>query len=151
MNKKINDELIKNFEKVSDCCLAIYKGGSRVDTVIDHPHDYDYICFAKPLYKHRILTRLHKLGLRKIGSNSKAQKNRTKGSKHSLVDLSQVRVYPYTQITWFSYLDILMENVVGDDVCPKTDIISEHRTEFILALKEKTELLINGTIKNQKR
>jgi hypothetical protein len=44
-----------------------------------------------------------------------------------------------------------MENVVGDDVCPKTDIISEHRAEFILALKEKTELLINGTIKNQKR
>jgi hypothetical protein len=44
-----------------------------------------------------------------------------------------------------------MEKVIGEDVCPKTDIIVEHRAEFIKALKEKMELLLNGTIKNKKR
>lgn len=151
MTNKIHEEITQNFEKINDCCIAIYRGGSRVDPIIDKPHDYDYICFAKPLYRQRILTRLHKLGLRKIGSDALVQKNKSKGSKHSLVDLSQVRTYPYSQITWFSYLDILMEKVIGEDVCPKTDIIVEHRAEFIKALKEKMELLLNGTIKNQKR
>lgn len=151
MTDRIHKEIVQNFEKISDCCVAIYKGGSRVDPVIEKPHDYDYICFSKPLYRHRILTKLHKLGLRIIGSDSRVQRNKSKGSAHFLVDLSQIRAYPYSKITWFSYLDILMEKVIGDDICPKTDIIVEHRAEFINALKEKTELLSNGTIKNQKR
>jgi hypothetical protein len=66
-------------------------------------------------------------------------------------DFSQIRVVPYTQITWFSYLDSLMTKVMGEDVCPKTDIISEHRAEFIECLKTKAKELIDGKILNQKR
>ena len=68
-----------------------------------------------------------------------------------LLDFSQIRGYPYTQITWFSYLDVLMIKAVGEDVCPKTDIINEHRAEFIICLKEKTEALRTNKIQNQKR
>lgn len=151
MTDKIHKEISQNFEKIGDCCVAVYKGGSRVDPVIENPHDYDYICFSKPLQRHSILTKLHKLGLRTIGSDGRVQRNKLKGSAHFLIDLSQVRAYPYTNITWFSYLDVLMEKVIGDDVCPKTDIIYEHREEFITCLKEKADDLIQGKIKNQKR
>jgi hypothetical protein len=44
-----------------------------------------------------------------------------------------------------------MIKVIGEDVCPKTDIIYEHRSEFIACLKEKADALICGKIKNQKR
>jgi hypothetical protein len=44
-----------------------------------------------------------------------------------------------------------MIKVIGDDVCPKTDIIYEYRSEFIKCLKEKVDELLCGKIKNQKR
>jgi hypothetical protein len=44
-----------------------------------------------------------------------------------------------------------MLKVIGEDVCPKTDIIFEHRDEFIQCLKEKADALLCGKIKNQKR
>jgi hypothetical protein len=44
-----------------------------------------------------------------------------------------------------------MIKVIGEDVCPKTDIIYGHRSEFIKCLKEKVDELTNGKIKNQKR
>jgi hypothetical protein len=44
-----------------------------------------------------------------------------------------------------------MEKVAGEDCCPKTDVINEHREEFFKCIFEKMILLLNGTIKNQKR
>lgn len=132
--------------KLKIYCDAIYFGGSRVDPVIINPQDFDYICFTKPLCKHHLLRLLFKEGYRVNGSK-KAKKIENK--KYS--DFSQIRVYPYTQITWFSYLDSLMYRVVGEDVCPKTDIINEHKVAFLKALKEKAILILNDTIKNKKR
>ena len=144
----ISESLLNTLHNsISPYCSAIYKGGSRVDPVIEHPHDYDYICFAKPLQRCRILRNLLKLDL----LNHKSV-NETKLTKlESYIDLSQIRVFPYTQITWFSYLDILMEKVIGEDVCPKTDVIKEHRYEFFKCLFKKMEQLLEHRIKNQKR
>ena len=68
-----------------------------------------------------------------------------------LFDISQLRVYPYKEIDWFSYLDILMINVAGEDVCPKTDIIIKDRSLFLKDLQKKTLLLTSNKISNQKR
>lgn len=135
---------IKNvYVLIKDICGAIYYGGSRVDPVIDNPHDYDYICFAKPLQLQNLRRRLTQHNIAVAGSKQK--------HTSTMLDFSQIRAYPYTQITWFSYLDSLMIKVVGEDVCPKTDIIKEHRQEFIDCLKIKAQALKLGKIKNQKR
>jgi hypothetical protein len=44
-----------------------------------------------------------------------------------------------------------MEKLIGENVCPKTDIINKHRNEFKQALLDKMSALVNGKIKNQKR
>jgi hypothetical protein len=95
--KQLITKLQEIFLKINDSCNAIYKGGSRVDPAIDAPNDYDYICFAKPLHRHFILSKLYKLGFRQPGSF----KSRKQIEKHdeNYVDFSQTRVYPYTQIT----------------------------------------------------
>lgn len=142
---KTQEELVEIYSQLSNCCEGIYQGGSHVDPVIDNPHDYDYICFAKYLCMTKIKTKLVELGLAKSGSKSK------KADPNWLLDFSQIRVYPYTQITWFSYLDKLMILKAGKDICPKTDIISDYRTKFIAEIKQKAKLLLNGTITNQKR
>jgi hypothetical protein len=82
---------------------------------------------------------------------TRSTNKKEKPVKVSLSDFSQIRSYPYTQITWFSYLDPLMVKVIGEDVCPKTDVIQEHRTEFIKCLKEKAAELTSGRMLNQKR
>ena len=138
------------FTIVEKYCDAIYYGGSRVDPVIDNPHDYDYICFSKRLQKQNLLRCLRKNKLRVTWSNKNTMR-KSKTKEELLKDFSQVRVFPYTQITWFSYLDILMVKVIGEDICPKTDIIFEHREEFIIRLKEKVDELLCGKIGNQKR
>ena len=138
------------FAIVEQYCDAIYYGGSRVDPVIDSPHDYDYICFSKRLQKQNLLRCLRRNKLRVTWSNKNiVRKSQTK--EDLLKDFSQIRVFPYTQITWFSYLDILMIKVIGEEVCPKTDVIFEHREEFIVCLKEKVDELLCGRIGNQKR
>jgi hypothetical protein len=142
------------FDYVADDCIAIYYGGSRVDPVVDNPHDYDYICFAKRLRSQRLHQKLTKAKLAVSGSIPKKEREKQSAiqSHDSPVrDFSQVRVVPYTKITWFSYLDSLMIKVVGEDICPKTDIITEHRAEFIECLKTKAKELIDGKILNQKR
>ena len=40
----IDIKVVEVFDKVKSYCEAIYKGGSRLDPVIENPHDYDYIC-----------------------------------------------------------------------------------------------------------
>ena len=137
------------FSIVSDYCNAIYYGGSRVDPVISNPHDYDYICFAKHLHRQSLIRCLYKNNLKQKHYINNCKKACTLDKPD--YDFSQIRVYPYTQITWFSYLDILMIKVVGEDVCPKTDIINEHREEFIGCLKTKMDSLLHGKIHNQKR
>jgi hypothetical protein len=136
------------FKVLSNYCAAIYYGGSRIDPVIDNPHDYDYICFAK----HMQIQNLRRL-LCKNNLTTTCSKNKTSSKEinDNLNDFSQIRGYPYTRITWFSYLDSLMIKVVGEDICPKTDVIYEHRHEFIKCLKEKADELLCGKIKNQKR
>lgn len=137
-------EVSDHFKELSEHCYAVYQGGSRVDSVINNPNDYDYIWFTKPLHRQFLFNKLRRLGLRVRGSH------RPTTEKHYL-DCSQVRIYPYTQIDWFSYLDILMVKFVGEDVCPQTDIIVEHRVEFLTDLKIKAESLQKGKMKNQKR
>ena len=44
-----------------------------------------------------------------------------------------------------------MQKVVGEDACPQTDIIYEHRQEFFNCIYEKMNLLLDNSIKNQKR
>lgn len=141
------------FQLIEPYCAAVYYGGSRVDPVINNPHDYDYICFTKPLYKYGLLQCLRKNNLRATLS-TKTKKTTQKVhevSKEFLADFSQVRAFPYTQITWFSYLDVLMIKLKGEDVCPKTDVIKEHRLEFLRCLYEKATLLKTGKMRNQKR
>lgn len=135
------------FSSLEGSCLAIYYGGSRVDPVIDNPHDYDYICFSKRLHAQKLLRSLIKHKFRSTRSTNKKEKKIVT----NLNDFSQIRKYPYTQITWFSYLDLLMIKLVGEDICPKTDIIYTHRSEFISCLKEKANDLICGKMQNQKR
>lgn len=142
-------EMIEHIYKLfDDSCAAIYYGGSRVDPVINNPHDYDYICFSKRLQYKKATNILVKHNFRKsMSRQNQPQQLLTVDNK----DFSQVRAYPYTQITWFSYLDSLMIKVIGEDVCPKTDIIKEYRQEFIQCLKKKAQALLDGKIKNQKR
>jgi hypothetical protein len=82
------------FSKINEYCDAVYYGGSNVDSVIDTPHDYDYICFAKPLCRYFLLAKLKSLGFKTFGSG----KNKEEKSELDLSDFSQIRVYPYTQI-----------------------------------------------------
>lgn len=144
------------FDNLSKYCSAIYYGGSRVDPVIDNPHDYDYILFAKPLHKYGLCQYLRKNHFRerlsakcRQGCQNKATS--AKPSTESHYDLSQVRSVPYSQITWFSYLDPLMILVAGEDVCPKTDIINDHRVAFLKCLQEKANTLSAGVMRNSKR
>lgn len=139
-----------------DICAAVYAGGSRVDKVIDCPQDYDYISFALPMQKYVLLRRLHRAKFNTWKSQKGLKYKDIKSLQEEAAldkceDFSQIRVYPYTQITWFSYLDPLMKLVAGEDVCPKTDVIYEHRQEFIVCLQEKAGQLVSGRIKNQKR
>lgn len=114
------------FEELKPYCNAVYRGGSRVDPVIDTPHDFDYIWFVKPFWYYEFVTTLQS-----FNTLDESYRNKT------LLDITQVREDPYTQIDWFSYLDILMIKIFGDDVCPATDVIVEYRQEFIESLKQK--------------
>ena len=145
------------FDNLSNYCSAIYYGGSRVDPVINNPHDYDYILFAKPLHKYGLCQYLRKNHFREHLSAKCRQGCQNKitsikiSKEHPHYDLSQVRSVPYSKITWFSYLDPLMILVAGEDVCPKTDVIGEHRTAFLKCLQEKANDLSAGIMRNSKR
>lgn len=138
------------FALIKDFCAGIYYGGSRVDPVIDNPHDYDYICFAKHLQRQNILRALRNNRLRVTRSMIKSQEPKADIHKEH-TDFSQIRVYPYTEISWFSYLDVLMKHLIGEEVCPKTDVIHQHRDEFINCLQQKMQELLSGRLRNQKR
>ena len=135
------------FSKINEYCDAVYYGGSNVDSVIDTPHDYDYIWFVKPRQYNFLITCLRDIGIKCSNIGSNTNKSETK----LMIDCSQCRFVPSTKITWFSYLDQLMTLIVGTDICPKTDIIVEHRKEFINELKDKANLINTNRIKNQKR
>ena len=139
------DDIQTIFKAIKPYCSAIYFGGSHVDPVIAKPHDYDFICFAEQNYYYELSKRLEFLGLKKSVDYVENQQNL------GLFDISQLRVYPYKEIDWFSYLDILMIKVAGEDVCPKTDIIIKYRSLFLKDLQEKTLLLNSNKISNQKR
>ena len=131
------------FEKLSPYCNAVYFGGSWVDPVIKNPHDFDYICFVKPFWYYEFVITLQSFNM-PIDSDPRFKEG-------GLLDLSQVRTDPYDQIDWFSYFDILMIKIVGEDVCPKTDVIVKHREAFRQDLVQKAEDLKQNIIKNQKR
>ena len=147
MLQSTNNLLIKNWDKINKYCYAVYLGGSRVDSAIDTPHDYDYIWFVKPRQYNFLITCLRDIGIKcaNVGSN------KNKARSDFLIDCSQCRYLPATKITWFSYLDPLMQLIAGEDICPKTDIIYKHRKEFIKELKNKANLISTNRIKNQKR
>ena len=130
MDANINIEQLNKiklyFDKLSPYCNAVYFGGSRVDPIIDNPHDFDYIWFVKPFWYYEFVTTLQSFDIL-----DEPYINKT------LLDATQVREYPYTKIDWFSYLDVLMIKLFGDNVCPTTDIIVEHRQEFIESIKQK--------------
>ena len=135
----MNNTVESVFSVIKDYCTAIYLSGSRVDPVINYPQDFDYVCFSKPLQKLNLST------------CQCINKVRVVRDGWKINDFSSIREYPYTQITWFSYLDVLMQKEVGADLCPKTDIIVEHRDEFIACLREKADELLSNKIKKQKR
>ena len=151
----MKDFLKKNWSTLNKYCVAIYEGGSRVDPAINNPHDFDYISFAKKHCRNFVQQSLANLGLQIKGQWSRFEKLNTKQKEKWLskdhADFSQVRVIPYDSITWFSYLDILMIHIIGEDICPKTDVIYEHRAEFLAKLKEKMNDLLSGKMKNNKR
>ena len=93
--EQINDKISDTFSKIDKYCLAIYFGGSHVDPIIESPHDYDFICFAKPYQQHHLLRLLKKYNLR-VGK-SRLDLKSTK-EEHT-EDFSQVRIPPYGQIT----------------------------------------------------
>lgn len=139
------------FEATKDYCVAIYHGGSRVDPVIEHPQDTDYILFTDTSYqKHRLLRCLNELGLISLKSSTSYGITKVHYSECG-ADFSQVRVKGLNRINWFSYLDILMIKEAGDEACPKTDIIREHRAAFLADLRLKTDFLLKNYLKNQKR
>ena len=141
---QFNDETKYVFCLIEDCCAAIYLGGSRVDPVIENPHDYDYICFAKYLKLDTLIDKLNKLGFK--------QQDGTEATKpKTLLDMTQIRYYPYTQINWFSYLDHYMIKIIGDDVCTKLDIINRYRKDYLLELKDKANKLLNTWTNASKR
>lgn len=148
--KQIESLIKKVFVKLAPYCRAIYKGGSKVDPVINNPHDYDYISFSEPTMKTFLFRKLRESNLR-IGTSKRKKIFQEDLNTLPKEDFSQIRAYPYTQITWFSYLDKLMIKVVGEDICPQTDIITEYREEFIAELKQKALLLQTKKILNQKR
>ena len=141
---KYSKEIVQYFEQIKSNCNAIYLGGSRIDPVIDNPHDYDFICFAKPLKMHILPAQLEQLGF--------PQQDGTDRTKlKTLLDMTQIRQYPYNEIDWFSYLDHLMIKVVGDDVCPDTDIINTNRQDFLKDLRYKAECLLTEWCNYPKR
>lgn len=163
MEKRIEDQINHRFcdQVIEDFypeVAAIYLGGSCVDPVIDEKGDIDYIVFTtKRSNFQRILNEYFFKG--------KFKRNDIYSPHHSQLlrveyqinipddgDYSQIRDIRYKEkINWFSYFDVLMIKVSGEDVCPKTDVIHEHRKEFIQALAEKMDDLNTGKMKNQKR
>ena len=144
MDANINIEQLNKiklyFDKLSPYCNAVYFGGSRVDPIIDNPHDFDYIWFVKPFWYYEFVTTLQSFDIL-----DESYINKT------LLDVTQVREYPYTKIDWFSYLDVLMIKLFGDNVCPTTDIIVEHRQEFIESIKQKAaEIPQNKRLKSKR-
>jgi hypothetical protein len=135
------------FEHLKDYCVAIYYGGSRVDPVIDNPHDYDYICFAKEGCKRQ----LYHCILEYCFKARVEAEQQGKTSEWEGYDFSQICEYPYTQITLSSYLHPLNIRLVGEDICPKHDIINEHREEFIKCLKDTAAILQSHPYLSPKR
>jgi hypothetical protein len=43
LNTEQLDQVKIYFDKLSPYCNAVYFGGSHVDSVINNPHDFDYI------------------------------------------------------------------------------------------------------------
>jgi hypothetical protein len=94
----IDIKVVEVFDKVKSYCEAIYKGGSRLDPVIENPHDYDYICFAKDLQRHHLLRALISYGFKTTGSKRKLKQMSSNSVQEDLYDFSQIRPYPYTEI-----------------------------------------------------
>ena len=84
-------------DTISKFCYAIYLGGSRVDPVIENPHDYDYICFPKPHCKHFLHKELKKLGFKTRGSLNTLLKLKNCNTDLEY-DFSQSRISPYETI-----------------------------------------------------
>lgn len=127
------------FDKLQNYCNAVYLGGSQVDPVIDHPHDFDYIWYIKSEYLYEFITTLQDI--------------RASFSSEDLliIDISQLELDPYTRITWFSYLDKFKIKLFGESVCPHPDIIVESRQEFIKDLKQKAIIISEDDTLKPKR
>lgn len=134
------------FNLLSDYCEAVYLGGSQIDPVIENPHDYDYVCFSAPETLADLLIKMETLGY--------PQRDGTEATKpKTLLDFTQIRIISDPTINWMSYLDCLMTKVIGKEVCPKTDIIKEHRKEYLTDIRKKVCRLLTEEewIKHPKR
>jgi hypothetical protein len=159
MDNKYNEIYMKraleiiesNWSVLEPYCEAIYLGGSRVDPVIDTPHDYDFIIFAKNLPRATIekaLTKFASIPYAYIDENDVPGVS----EKDPLIfDFSQVKIYPYTRVTRASYQDLLLVKVIGNEVCVRTDVIVEHREEFKKKVREQMQMLLDGREQNPKR
>ena len=137
------------FSIIENHCAAIYLGGSRVDPVITNAHDYDCICFAKPSHYYELSVLLEKIGFKsEIAMEGKSHTTLKQlyqqsniGLDLDLLDISQMRSYTFNKIDWFAYLDHYMIKFIGEDVCPKPDILGADKAAYLKDLKLKaTEL-----------
>lgn len=138
--------ILKNiFSTIENHCAAIYLGGSRVDPVIDNAHDYDCICFAKPSHYHDLAVSLKKVGFKpEIAGEEKSQSTLKQAYQRNnidlnldLLDISQMRSYTFNIIDWFAYLDHYMIKFIGEDVCPKPDLLGADKAAYLKDLKLK--------------
>ena len=141
--KEINQIILNYWEELEPYCLAIYRSGSRADPIIENPHDHDYIFLAKPLQ----LTNLKRVIFK--------MRTMIKESLNIPLDLriDYIHTNNNLRIVHFSYLDFFLELIAGTDICPKANILKEHRQEFIETIKFRAERLldISSVYSEQKR
>ena len=119
-------------------CISIFLGGSACEDIIENPHDIDIICFSDlPREMYNIRRDIQKfLKEYDIPTN---------------YDFLQVRTKQREEHAYGSYINKKMIKLIGEDVVFTFDVIDKDRTEYIKILKETSEKLLSGKIRNQKR
>ena len=133
-----NEQLQELYNYLQPYCRAIYLGGSRVDKVIDNPHDVDYIFFFRHDLEWSCADMHYALDqYKKVHPEIKD-------------DLTQFRSDSREQHIYWSYLNKLMILVAGEPINFQFDIIDQYRDIYIDILKKAAASYSNPE-RNQKR
>jgi hypothetical protein len=146
------EELIKrNWPFIEPYCNAIYLGGSRVDPVIDNPHDFDFAIYPKDLPRAEIIKAVGSyFGTPFVYSDDKELPGVSEEDP-LIFDFSQIKLYPYDRIVEYSYLEPLSQLIVGEDVKCEVDVIGKHREAFKASLFRLMRSLLDGSWPYPKR